>query len=107
VKTKSKSPRSTKSIPPPKSTTQFAPPIEPDVSAADCIRSPARLIDKAEVLRRVPVSFPTLWAWMRDGNFPRSKNIGGKVAWIEAEVEAWINARPDVQIKVDEQARSP
>jgi predicted DNA-binding transcriptional regulator AlpA len=62
---------------------------------------PQRLIDKTELLKRVPVSFPTIWAWMRDGNFPRARNIGGKSAWLEAEVEAWIIHRPVTPIKGD------
>jgi len=66
---------------------------------------PLRLINKAEPLRRVPVTYPTLWAWMQVGKFPRSKNIGGKAAWLESEVEAWIHARPNVPFKDDERVR--
>lgn len=55
---------------------------------------PLRLIDKAEVLRRVAVTYPTVWRWMNEGVFPHSRNIGGKSAWLEHEVEAWIAARP-------------
>jgi predicted DNA-binding transcriptional regulator AlpA len=68
---------------------------------------PQCLIDKAEVLRRVPVTFVTLWTWMRQGNFPLSRNIGGKSAWLEAEVEAWINARPVNKFKDEDQPLKP
>ena len=40
-------------------------------------RPVARLISKPEVLDRVGVTFPTLWAWMRAGVFPRSRDLGG------------------------------
>ncbi len=37
-----------------------------------------RLISKLQVLDRVGVSYPTLWQWMRQGKFPRSRELGGK-----------------------------
>jgi prophage regulatory protein len=64
-----------------------------------------RLIDKSEVLARVPVTFPTLWAWMREGKFPRSREIGGRVAWVESEVEAWIAGLPQRKYKNPDQRR--
>jgi predicted DNA-binding transcriptional regulator AlpA len=38
------------------------------------IKSPpsVRLMTKAEVLAVMNVSYPTIWAWMRDRKFPRS-----------------------------------
>jgi len=32
-----------------------------------------RLLSKAQVLQRVPFTYPTLWAWMRKGSFPRAR----------------------------------
>jgi predicted DNA-binding transcriptional regulator AlpA len=96
-----------KSVPPPKSHKHFASAkavASPNPGSVEKNLSPdqpARLIDKAELLKRIPVTFPTIWAWIRAGNFPRSKNIGGKTAWIEAEVQAWIEARPDKVFKDD------
>jgi predicted DNA-binding transcriptional regulator AlpA len=60
-----------------------------------------RLLSKAQVLDRVPVTFPTLWAWMRAGKFPRARIIGSKSCWVESEVEAWIAARPLRRLKGD------
>ena len=65
---------------------------------------PTRLLSKAQVLARVPVTFPTLWAWMRKGEFPRARSIGGKSVWIESEIEAWIAARPVRKLKGDGEA---
>jgi predicted DNA-binding transcriptional regulator AlpA len=36
------------------------------------------------------------------GTFPRSRDIGGKVAWIEAEVDAWIANLGVVRLKGDD-----
>ena len=61
----------------------------------------ARLISKHEVLDRVGVTYPTLWSWMRRGAFPRSRELGGKVCWLESEIEDWIVNRPVRRLKGD------
>jgi prophage regulatory protein len=61
----------------------------------------ARLISKGEVLTRVAVSYPTIWQWMREGKFPRSRELGGKAVWLESEVEKWITSRPIRKLKGD------
>jgi predicted DNA-binding transcriptional regulator AlpA len=60
-----------------------------------------RLVLKPEVLDRVNVTYPTLWQWMREGKFPRSRKLGGKVAWVEREINEWILARPLCRLKGD------
>ena len=61
-----------------------------------------RLISKPEVLDRVGVTYPTIWTWMRNGKFPRSRELGGgKAAWVESEVDAWIKNRPIIPLKGD------
>ena len=60
-----------------------------------------KFIDKRELLRRIPVSFQTIWHRMNDGTFPRSRNIGGKAGWVESEVDAWMAARPLQKLKCD------
>jgi prophage regulatory protein len=59
----------------------------------------SKLISKAEVVERIGVSFPTIWAWMRAGKFPRARELRGRPAWIENEVEKWIRARPLIKYK--------
>jgi predicted DNA-binding transcriptional regulator AlpA len=61
----------------------------------------ARFISKGEVLARVGVSFPTVWLWMREGKFPRSRAVGGKSVWLEHEIEQWILSRPVRRLKGD------
>ena len=65
-----------------------------------------RLIVKTELLRRVPVTFPTIFKWMKNGDFPRSRNLGGKAGWIESEVDDWINARPNNPISDEKQTKA-
>jgi prophage regulatory protein len=63
-----------------------------------------RLLSRREVMDRIGVSYSTLWSWMRNGKFPRSREVGGKIAWIEAEVDRWIADLPVVKLKGDEAA---
>jgi predicted DNA-binding transcriptional regulator AlpA len=60
-----------------------------------------RLLDKAEVCAIANVSFPTIWAWMRRGQFPRSRIVGGKSMWRSDEVAAWMSALPVRPLKGD------
>ncbi|MBR0804119.1 AlpA family phage regulatory protein [Bradyrhizobium japonicum] len=34
-----------------------------------------RFLNRAEVLEKTGVSYQTIWAWMRDGKFPRSREL--------------------------------
>jgi predicted DNA-binding transcriptional regulator AlpA len=65
-----------------------------------------RLIDKPEVLRRVPVSYTTIWGLMQEDKFPRSRELGGKVMWIEAEIDDWVAGLPIRQFKGEDGHRS-
>jgi predicted DNA-binding transcriptional regulator AlpA len=59
--------------------------------------APLVFLSKAQVLRKIPITAPTLWAWCRDPakNFPKPRAISpNKVVWIEAEVDAWMRAQP-------------
>lgn len=53
-----------------------------------------RLLTKPEVIDRVGRSFPCIWAWMREGFFPRARELDGRPVWIESEVEAFIKNLP-------------
>jgi predicted DNA-binding transcriptional regulator AlpA len=67
-------------------------------------RGHTRLISKGEVLDRTGISYPTIWAWMREEKFPRSRSVGGKAMWVEAEIEGWILSRPLRALKGDKAA---
>jgi predicted DNA-binding transcriptional regulator AlpA len=57
-----------------------------------------RLLSRDEVLALLKISYPALWAWVRDKKFPAGLSIGsgkrGHVMWNADEVEAWILSRP-------------
>ena len=56
-------------------------------------------LSKAQVLKKIPVTAPTLWAWVRQGKFPRPRAIFNKTVWVAAEVDAWMQARPHRKYK--------
>ena len=60
-----------------------------------------RLIHKPEVLDKVGVTYSTIWTWMRRGQFPRARVVGGKSAWVEDEIEAWLKQLPVRRLKGD------
>ncbi len=61
-----------------------------------------RLLPKAEVCAIVGVSYPTVWAWMRAGTFPRSRVVGGKSMWRSDEIDGWLAALPMRFLKGDQ-----
>jgi predicted DNA-binding transcriptional regulator AlpA len=64
------------------------------------------LLDKHEITAITGVTFPTIWAWMRGGTFPRAHIVVGKSMWHAAEVADWLAKLPVRPLKgdaVDEQ----
>ena len=61
-----------------------------------------RLLTKRELLDRVKLSYVQVWKLMRAGTFPRSRAIGGKLVWLESEINEWIRALPRTALKGDE-----
>jgi prophage regulatory protein len=60
-----------------------------------------RLLFKPEVIERTGLSFPTIWGLMRKGEFPRSRIVGGRSAWLSSEIDAWIRRLPVRKLKGD------
>ena len=60
-----------------------------------------RLLDKDEACSIAGASFPTIWAWMRTGTFPRSRVVGGKSKWLSTEIETWVQGLPVRRLKGD------
>ena len=61
-----------------------------------------RLISKRELLKTIPLSYPTIWDKMRRDQFPKSVKLddaGGKVAWYADEIDDWIESRKRVELK--------
>ena len=48
----------------------------------------------SEVIRRVGVSRPTIYRWMREGTFPKQISIGANsVVWLESDITKWMDQR--------------
>jgi predicted DNA-binding transcriptional regulator AlpA len=62
-----------------------------------------RLLDRHEVCALADVTYPTIWAWMIAGEFPRGRTVGGsnRVRWRSDEVDAWIAGLPPSKLKGD------
>jgi predicted DNA-binding transcriptional regulator AlpA len=88
-------------VPVPESETLPAP---ERLSAAHQSQGPPRLLDKAQVCAIANVTYPTIWAWMRAGTFPRSRVVGGKSMWLSTEVDAWMATLPIRPLKGDTEA---
>ena len=54
----------------------------------------ARLLSWAQVKDRVGLSRSTVWRLIQERSFPPSVRISkGRVAWVAADIEAWMAAR--------------
>jgi prophage regulatory protein len=74
--------------------------VAPVLKAAAMVATDRRFIFKPEVLERVGgVAYPTLWRWMRDGKFPAAVEVGGRIAWLESDIDAWMLSRPRREYK--------
>lgn len=61
--------------------------------------SVSRLLRQDEVCDRTGLSRTTIWRRERDGDFPRRVQLGDNtVAWVESEVEEWIESRPRAHV---------
>jgi predicted DNA-binding transcriptional regulator AlpA len=60
-----------------------------------------KLVCKPEVLDRCGVAYVTLWGWMQQGKFPRSRVVGREIFWVESEIDQWILSRPIAPLKGD------
>lgn len=53
-----------------------------------------RFIRRPAVENRTGLARSTIYLLMQNGQFPKPVRIGGRaVAWPEADIEAWLNAR--------------
>jgi predicted DNA-binding transcriptional regulator AlpA len=61
----------------------------------------SRLMSKPEVIEITGHTYPTIWAWMRDGKFPRGREVAGKTYWFEHEIDDWLASLPLARLKGD------
>jgi predicted DNA-binding transcriptional regulator AlpA len=54
-----------------------------------------RLLGKEQICELTGRSFPTIWAWMRAGKFPRARVLAGRSSvWLQSEVNEWMKTLP-------------
>lgn len=63
-----------------------------------------RFIYKPEVVERVGKTFVTIWRWMGGGKFPTARTVGGQIAWLESDIDEWMESLPLRQYKSREVA---
>lgn len=56
---------------------------------------PDRFLSTREILVIIGGrSRTTLWRWVRDGQFPRARQVGPKsFGWLQSEVDDWIRSK--------------
>ena len=62
----------------------------PKATEADADRL---LLTGKEIRHALGISAPTLWRWIKGGQFPRQILIGSLSRWRKDEVEAWLSAK--------------
>jgi prophage regulatory protein len=61
---------------------------------------PTVLIEREEVLRRTSLKKSTMYVLISKGEFPAPvRKSNGRVGWIEAEVEGWIQKRAALRLR--------
>ena len=61
-------------------------------------RKDDRIVRIDEVTKMTGLGRTTIWRRTRDGDFPRSRRLGGSktraVGWLRTDLQAWIDSRP-------------
>ena len=83
---------------------RLAKPISPE-RASDLVSTP-RLLNRHDILAITGMTYPTIWAWMRAGAFPRCRisgtgKSGSKSVWLSTDVERWMAELPLRKLKGD------
>ncbi|NOI67791.1 AlpA family transcriptional regulator [Vibrio sp. 99-8-1] len=53
-----------------------------------------KTIKLSEILELTKVSKVTVYRWIKNGNFPRPINFGGRSSvWLESEVNDWLDQK--------------
>jgi prophage regulatory protein len=65
----------------------------PSAAAAVAVAAPSsrKLLNLPTVLARVPVSRARVYQLIAAGEFPRQVKVGARSAWIESEVDQWVD----------------
>lgn len=54
----------------------------------------ACILRRPEVEAHTGLSRSTIYAWMKEGTFPKPVKLGARlVGWMDTDIEAWVDAR--------------
>lgn len=71
-----------------------SPSAQPNVPGDPRPSEPVRMLRLAQVATMTGLSKATVYQLQRQGDFPQRVQLtAGRVAWVEAEVQAWLAAR--------------
>lgn len=75
-------------------TVDAPPSAQPEVSSDATHNAPIRMLRLAQVATMTGLSKAKVYALQSRGDFPQRVQLtAGRVAWVEAEVQAWLAAR--------------
>jgi predicted DNA-binding transcriptional regulator AlpA len=63
--------------------------------ASSPLSVPFELLSTSELLARLSITRPTLFAWIENSDFPRPMRLSTRrLMWEAREVEQWLKTRP-------------
>ena len=66
-----------------------------------------RILRAKQVTEAIGLSRTTLWRRVRDGQFPKPVKLGPTaIGWRSAEVEEWLDSRPEASAKLTQPRRN-
>lgn len=58
----------------------------------------SRFLSQKQVCEKTNLSRTTIWRRQHDGTFPKRKRLtSNRVAWLERDIEEWIESRGDAE----------
>jgi predicted DNA-binding transcriptional regulator AlpA len=71
------------------------PALSPKVEVPPAVR----LLSKAKVIAITGVTYKSIWKWMQQGRFPRSRFVGRESKWLSTEIDQWLADLPIMRLK--------
>ncbi len=62
-------------------------------------------LTRDEVVAKCRICYVSIWRRIRTGDFPRGRNVCGKILWKESDIDAWLEAQPRQRLKGDGEPR--
>ena len=62
-------------------------------------------LTREEVCEKTRLSYVSVWRRIKTGDFPRGRNVVGKILWKETDVDKWLEAQPRQYLAGDEGPR--